>query len=583
MARELLWREYPTDQRGSSFRQFWDVRAVLPTPGETRTTSAASGCATSRRSTRWTQASDLGEHDHREAGGTRGRARPGDPRRAAEEVPDRRRSTRTGPSWQPTTDGDDRPDRRNAGSSTLTAAEEADPPPDQGPDAAVRGEGRARHLLLRLRPHRGGGAGRHGRSPTDDPGWFFVIKERPGEPRFGLDIERDGAARGLERPRPGRTCCPAPGAHRPRRTRARLRADPTGRREATSSRGRPTWTQLNSADSPTSCSRRPCWSPCTRGRCCRADTSRRLERPSASDARRRAARGPSSERSTPATARAPSATRAVRPLAEADARISRAGRRWHARPSRRRQRHELRRSPIATEADPRSAIAQLTTFPVLLGPVRLETRFTPTELLVRVFPDDWSVDTFEPARPHELEHARRYWPRSGRPAATSRRTARRLARPGRHVGHGRAALAGCSTRRPRNPGDEPPRHPPDGRPGGRQRRRRCRRPTARRRSPTGGGLAGRRRRGQAAAADAALNAPSAPTRAAGSAPGGRSSLDARPRRRRPADAGGRRLPRPARPAASDTRPRRGRRPPGLGCCRTGSRCSATPAASRCST
>jgi hypothetical protein len=26
MARELLWREYPTDQRGSSFRQFWDVK-----------------------------------------------------------------------------------------------------------------------------------------------------------------------------------------------------------------------------------------------------------------------------------------------------------------------------------------------------------------------------------------------------------------------------------------------------------------------------------------------------------------------------------------------------------------------------
>ena len=28
-ARELLWREYPTDQRGSYFRQFWDV-ARLP-------------------------------------------------------------------------------------------------------------------------------------------------------------------------------------------------------------------------------------------------------------------------------------------------------------------------------------------------------------------------------------------------------------------------------------------------------------------------------------------------------------------------------------------------------------------------
>ena len=28
-ARELLWREYPTDQRGSYFRQFWDVARLL--------------------------------------------------------------------------------------------------------------------------------------------------------------------------------------------------------------------------------------------------------------------------------------------------------------------------------------------------------------------------------------------------------------------------------------------------------------------------------------------------------------------------------------------------------------------------
>jgi hypothetical protein len=31
-----------------------------------------------------------------------------------------------------------------------------------------------------------------GDDPTDDPGWFFVIQERPGEPRFGFDIERAG-------------------------------------------------------------------------------------------------------------------------------------------------------------------------------------------------------------------------------------------------------------------------------------------------------------------------------------------------------------------------------------------------------
>src|SRR5262249_28247726 len=32
-----------------------------------------------------------------------------------------------------------------------------------------------------------GGTGEH---PGDLPGWFFVLKERPGDPRFGLDIER---------------------------------------------------------------------------------------------------------------------------------------------------------------------------------------------------------------------------------------------------------------------------------------------------------------------------------------------------------------------------------------------------------
>ncbi|WP_369373062.1 hypothetical protein [Streptomyces sp. cg36] len=41
-------------------------------------------------------------------------------------------------------------------------------------------------------------------------------------------------------------------------------------------------------------------------------------------------------------------------------------------------------------------------FPVLLGPVRLETRFTATELLVRIFPDEWAVDKFEP-QPSEAE------------------------------------------------------------------------------------------------------------------------------------------------------------------------------------
>jgi hypothetical protein len=34
--------------------------------------------------------------------------------------------------------------------------------------------------------------GAPGTNPGDDAGWFFVIKERPGEPRFGLELTRSG-------------------------------------------------------------------------------------------------------------------------------------------------------------------------------------------------------------------------------------------------------------------------------------------------------------------------------------------------------------------------------------------------------
>src|SRR5450759_1140029 len=34
MARQLLVNAYPTDQRGSYFRQFWDVSAYVPQPGD---------------------------------------------------------------------------------------------------------------------------------------------------------------------------------------------------------------------------------------------------------------------------------------------------------------------------------------------------------------------------------------------------------------------------------------------------------------------------------------------------------------------------------------------------------------------
>ena len=73
-------------------------------------------------------------------------------------------------------------------------------------------EHRPGHPLLRLRPHHRS----RRRAPTtrrresDDWGWYFVIQELPGEPRFGLDIEFDpdddaDDADHLERPELGPT------------------------------------------------------------------------------------------------------------------------------------------------------------------------------------------------------------------------------------------------------------------------------------------------------------------------------------------------------------------------------------------
>ncbi len=61
--------------------------------------------------------------------------------------------------------------------------------------------------------------------------------------------------------------------------------------------------------------------------------------------------------------------------------------------------------------DPRQAVEQLTdTIPVLLFPVRLETRFFDTELRLRIYPDDLLLDTFDPVLTEtEVGNAQRFW------------------------------------------------------------------------------------------------------------------------------------------------------------------------------
>lgn len=198
LARELLWREYPTDQRGSYFRQFWDVSSYLDEEG-----LDAEALREKLRDIpplhRWSRSSNLGDHDHREQEGEdeeevvlviRGELL----KRYPNAVIYAHRAC-----WQRTgADGDTHPclaegeidNRRERRLEPLTAAEEDNPPRSKvrsplyeakvDPDITFFG------FDLTAEDAMGG----TGADPDDDPGWFFVIEERPGEPRFGLDVDQ---------------------------------------------------------------------------------------------------------------------------------------------------------------------------------------------------------------------------------------------------------------------------------------------------------------------------------------------------------------------------------------------------------
>ncbi|HEX3130341.1 MAG TPA: hypothetical protein VH394_23595 [Thermoanaerobaculia bacterium] len=186
LARELLWREYPTDQRGSYFRQFWDVSSFFDT-GNLNDEDLKEKLRDIPKLHLWSKHSKLGAHDHREVGGAneqeivlviRGELL----KRYPNTVIYAQRAV-----WQLKPDGtiDNTKERRFI---ALTAAEEEKPPKDklQTPlyEAKVDPDIYFFGFDLTVEAAVGG----TGANPNDDPGWFFVLKERPGEPRFGLDF-----------------------------------------------------------------------------------------------------------------------------------------------------------------------------------------------------------------------------------------------------------------------------------------------------------------------------------------------------------------------------------------------------------
>ncbi len=188
MSRELLWREYPTDQRGSYFRQFWDVSEYLP-EGEEDLSKLKEKLKDIPELHKWSRFSSLGDHDNREEGGAK-----------EEEVVlvIRGELLKKYPTaviyahkaaWQKKDDGtiDNTKERDLA---EIPGGQEDKPPRTIVKTPLYKAKIEPDIYFFGFDLTSAEAKGSDGSHPGDEskPGWFFVIKERPGEPRFGLDI-----------------------------------------------------------------------------------------------------------------------------------------------------------------------------------------------------------------------------------------------------------------------------------------------------------------------------------------------------------------------------------------------------------
>jgi hypothetical protein len=186
MARELLWREYPTDQRGSYFRQFWDPSACYP--GNPPPADILERYRDIPPLTSWSWSSQLGDHDQRASNGDQAqivlvirgellKRYPNTVLFAMQAV------------WAKDAHGnlDPTQDRQLI---DLAAAEQANPPTSKvkTPLFEARISPDLTFVGFDLTAIEARGA-LPGETPTaTNAGWFFVLQERPGEPRFGIEI-----------------------------------------------------------------------------------------------------------------------------------------------------------------------------------------------------------------------------------------------------------------------------------------------------------------------------------------------------------------------------------------------------------
>ena len=181
MARELLWREYPTDQKGSYFQQFWDTSSVYrgnPAPADIK-----EKLRDIKELHTWPRSSDLGTHNNRR--------KPGDKPPLVLVIKGEllKKYPNTVVYAHKAEWGKNKHGVPDVSVSRILAelsdAEEKDPPKSKvkSPIFEAKVDPDIYFFGFDLDAETAKG----GEKFVDDAGWFFVLKERPGEARFGLD------------------------------------------------------------------------------------------------------------------------------------------------------------------------------------------------------------------------------------------------------------------------------------------------------------------------------------------------------------------------------------------------------------
>ena len=195
MSRELLWRQYPTDLRGTCFRQFWDVSSFLPAePGGAASVEELRDIPPIHK---WNKTASAAAPDRNKLGSNNQRARSDGKSQLVlvirgellEKYPTAVIYAQKA-GWGVNSD-----DEMDVKANRVLV----DP---GGPNDAVLSADKVKTPIFeaRLDPDiyffgfdldSSEALGTpQPTSTSDDPGWFFVIKERPGEPRFGLSVGR---------------------------------------------------------------------------------------------------------------------------------------------------------------------------------------------------------------------------------------------------------------------------------------------------------------------------------------------------------------------------------------------------------